>query len=281
MDVRALTTIAEFREVIALEREIWGGEPEDAVGIPIFAVTLKRGGLLLGAYDGRRLAGFAYSLAALKEGRPIQWSHMLGVRPEYRGTGLGRALKLAQREQAMAAGFDLMEWTFDPLLAVNAHLNIRRLGVVADEYVLNVYGESTSPLHGSVATDRLVAQWWLRTPRVTRILAEPATGGAIRPCGDGPLRAAPPAAPVLRAVERSGWTEPAAVDLGRPDAAVTVEIPGGFAAWLDRDAGLASAWRAATRAVFTHYLGRGLRVVDFALGSGGGGTYVLARSTAD
>jgi predicted GNAT superfamily acetyltransferase len=272
VEIRALTAIAEFRDVIALEREIWGGEPEDAVGIPIFAVTLKRGGLLLGAYEGDRLAGFAYSLAAMKAGRPVQWSHMLGVQEGFRATGLGRALKLAQRQHALAAGFDLMEWTFDPLQAVNAHLNVRRLGVVADEYLLNVYGESTSPLHGAVPTDRLVAQWWMETARVARILA-----------GTGPAASLEtPAAPVLRAVSRGGWTEPAGVDLGRQDAAVAVEIPGGFGAWLDRDPGLASAWRAATRAVFSHYLGRGFRVVDFGLDHAtGGGTYRLASSVPE
>ncbi|MCK7478288.1 MAG: HAD hydrolase-like protein [Candidatus Moduliflexus flocculans] len=144
--IRPLHTIPEFREVIALEQEIWGASvPDDAVGIPLFVATLKRGAILLGACDGGRLVGFVYSFPGLKNGRPMQWSHMLGVRPEYRASGIGRELKLEQRRVSLAMGIDLMEWTFDPLVAVNARLNFRRLGVVVEEYVVNVYGDSSEP----------------------------------------------------------------------------------------------------------------------------------------
>ena len=149
------------------------------------AVTVKRGAVLIGAYDGDRLAGFVYSFPALRreeshnhegakarrrEGpRPAShWSHTLGVHPDYRGAGLGRDLKLAQRERVLALGLDLIEWTYDPLLALNANLNIVALGAVVEEYEENVYGESVSPLHGGLPTDRFVCQWWIRRPHVER-----------------------------------------------------------------------------------------------------------------
>ena len=147
MTIRRLYTIAEFQEVSALEAEIWGYTTlEDAVGIPMFVATLKRGGILLGAYDGNRLIGFVYSIAGMKDGRPTQWSHMLGVRREYRAAGVGRNLKLAQRRVCLGMGVELMEWTYDPLVAVNAHLNLHRLGATAREYAVDAYGASASPL---------------------------------------------------------------------------------------------------------------------------------------
>ena len=105
------------------------------------------------------MVGFAFSIVGVKDGQPTQWSHMMGVLPEYRRQGLGRELKLAQRERALAGGFDLMEWTFDPLQALNAHLNFAKLGVVCDEYGVNIYGESSSALHRGTPTDRFVVQW--------------------------------------------------------------------------------------------------------------------------
>ena len=114
------------------------------------------------------MKGFVYSMAALKEGLPTQWSHMLGVTPDARDGGLGLALKLAQREHALRMGIDLIEWTYDPLQALNAHFNFAKLGVVVSEYEENIYGDSSSPLHRGTPTDRFVAQWALSTPHVQR-----------------------------------------------------------------------------------------------------------------
>jgi predicted GNAT superfamily acetyltransferase len=168
--LRDLTTLEEFRAVERLESEIWG--PIDLVPVPILAVTVQRGAVLVGAFEGDRLIGFVYSFPALKAGeqKPSHWSHMLGVHPDQRGAGLGRALKLAQRERVLALGLDLIEWTFDPLQAANAHLNFVKLGVVVEQYEENVYGESPSPLHGGLPTDRFVCQWWIRRPHVVRRL---------------------------------------------------------------------------------------------------------------
>ena len=132
--LRDLTTLEEFRAVERLESEIWG--PIDLVPVPILAVTIQRGAVLVGAFAGDRLIGFVYSFPALKpeEPKPSHWSHMLGVHPDHRGSGLGRELKLAQRDRVLALGLDLVEWTYDPLQATNAHLNFVTLGTVVEEY---------------------------------------------------------------------------------------------------------------------------------------------------
>ena len=170
MTIRELTTIEDCRAVAALEREIWGyTDAEDVVPPPVLIVSVKRGGILLGAFDpAGEMQGFVYSIPSIKDGRPAQWSHMLGVVPAARDAGLGMRLKLAQRDRALAMGIDLIEWTYDPLQALNAHLNFARLGVVVEEYEENIYGESSSALHRGSPTDRFVAEWRLGAPHVAR-----------------------------------------------------------------------------------------------------------------
>jgi len=277
LTIRALHTFDEFKQVTALEGEIWGyGDPEDAVGIPMFVITLKRGGILLGAFDGDRMVAFVYSIAGIKNGQPMQWSHMLGVLPEYRGTGVGRELKLEQRRVSMEMGLDLMEWTYDPLQAVNAHLNFRRLGVVVEDYVEDVYGESTSVLHRGNPTDRFIAQWWMRSPRVEQAIADrvgTAAGGASSSHGwdRAPLVNVP--------VPRGRWVGCGGVTLGADAPWLAVAVPGGFTEMLTGDPGLARAWRLATREIFNHYLPRGYKVVDFEFHADRlHGRYLMARA---
>ena len=133
--IRPLTTLDDCRKVTELEKVVWGyTDAEDVVPSPVLIVSIKRGGVLLGAFDGSgEMKGFVYSMPAIKDGRPTQWSHMLGVTPDARSTGIGADLKLAQREAALAMGIDLVEWTYDPLQAANAHLNFAKLGVVVEE----------------------------------------------------------------------------------------------------------------------------------------------------
>jgi predicted GNAT superfamily acetyltransferase len=260
---------------MALELEIWGyGNAEDAVGIPLFVITVKRGGILLGAYDGDRMAGFVYSLAGLKRGVPMQWSHMLGVRDAYRGTGLGRRLKLEQRRRALDMGIELMEWTFDPLQVVNAHLNFRRLGVVAEEYHLDVYGASPSTLHQGNPTDRFIVQWWMRAPRVAGLAGEVPAARRDEDVAPAP---GPEAPVVLEAESRGGRIEPTRLKLGLTEHDLQAVIPGRFPEMLARDPGLAQAWRLASREAFTHYLSRGYTVVDFLRRPDGGGAYRLSQ----
>ena len=268
--LRDLTTLEEFRAVERLESEIWG--PIDLVPVPILAVTVQRGAVLVGAFEGDRLIGFVYSFPALKAGeqKPSHWSHMLGVHPDHRGTGLGRELKLAQRDRVLALGLDLVEWTYDPLQAANAHLNFVRLGAVVEEYEQNVYGESTSPLHGGIATDRFICQWWIRKPHVERRIR----GGVLRAVSHEVATA-----PVVNRVKPSGDSiAPAGVELGRREPRVMVDIPLDFTSMLAADPARALEWRLQTREVFTHYLGAGYRAVDFTLDKAAHrGRYLLSK----
>jgi predicted GNAT superfamily acetyltransferase len=258
MHIRDLTTLDEFGRVVAMEKHIWGyTEADDVVGVPILVVTVKRGGILLGAFDERdELAGFVYSLPAIRDGRLIQWSHMLGVRPGQRDTGLGTRLKLAQRERALAMGVDLIEWTFDPLQALNAHMNFAKLGVVARAYEPNVYGASSSPLHRGTPTDRFVAEWWLQRLHVRRRIA-PHAGEAPR------AREVFDAPSVNRTRQAGEWLECAGVDLGLSGPRLFVEIPPNFGDMMERSPDLAVDWRMKTRDIFTTCFARGYRAVDF------------------
>jgi predicted GNAT superfamily acetyltransferase len=274
MLIRTLTTHHDFTRVVELECEIWGyTDATDAVGLPMLVATVKRGAILLGAFDADRMIGFVYSFPGLKNLRPTQWSHMLGVLDLYRGSGVGQMLKIEQRRIALEMGLDLIEWTVDPLQAVNAHLNFRRLGVTVDEYALDVYGDSPSPLHQGTPTDRFIAQWYIRTPRLERAL-----GLASSP---------PPSAssrddlPFVNAAElRNEWFEPSHAELGRSDPELRVTIPVGFTEMQLREPDLARRWRQHTREIFTHYLGRGYSVVDFALDADVlRGHYLLTRAS--
>jgi chorismate synthase len=252
-----LKVMDQFRQVAQLEEEVWG--PVDLVPVPILAVTVHRGAVLVGAYDDDRLVGFIYSFPALKRGLAgaSHWSHMLAVSPSHRGGGLGRQLKLVQRERVLSLGIDLIEWTFDPLQTENAHLNFVKLGVVADEYEENIYGESPSPLHGGLPTDRLVCQWWIRSPQVVRRLE----AHELPVVGPDVLEAAI----VNPGSMRGDWWACGGVDLSHDDPRVRVEIPRDFTGMLAADPGLARAWRLESRAVFQHYFARGYRAVDFML----------------
>jgi predicted GNAT superfamily acetyltransferase len=257
--IQSLTTLQQFRQVEQLEAAIWG--LVDLVPVPILAVTVRRGAVLLGAYDADRLVGFVFSLAALRkgsDGRPVpsHWSHMLGVDPRLRGSGLGAELKLAQRDAVSDLGLDLIEWTFDPLQSINAHLNFAKLGVISEEYVENIYGESTSALHGGLPTDRFICQWWIRRPHVIRRLAPAALRAIDKAAAD---------APVVNRTRTVGESlTPDGFDADRSEKRVQVEIPLDFPRMLAADPALARRWRLESRAIFQHYLARGYRVVDFA-----------------
>jgi predicted GNAT superfamily acetyltransferase len=280
---RDLTTLEDFARVVELERDIWGPGYDEVVPVPILAVTVMRGGILIGAFDagpspsersgaassgGGQMVGFVYSLPGIKHGRPTQWSHMAGVLDAYRGSGVGYQLKLLQRERALAMGLALIEWTYDPMQALNAHLNFAKLAVVADEYEVNVYGNSSSPLHKGNPTDRFVAEWVVGDARV-----------------EERLRGAAPLAPVLtvepaeRAHPAGEWLAPAAIDLSLEAKRISIEIPTGFSQMLSAAPDLALEWRLATRELFTTYFARGYRAVEFFLDRPSRkGTYLLIRN---
>jgi predicted GNAT superfamily acetyltransferase len=278
MDVRDLHTLDDFSGVVEIQRRVWGDGYDDIVPLSIFAVVVKRGGILVGAFDGDRMAAFVFSLPGLKDGRPSQWSHMLGVDEPYRKSGIGAQLKLAQRERALTQGLDLIEWTFDPLQVPNAHLNFARLGVVAEEYLENVYGMSGSALHQGAPTDRFIAAWKITTPHVERRIAKIGAPPAPLPI----LRDASIANAVVvnQTCTEGEWCIPSGEpDLTRDNHRLFVEIPPRFGDMLHQAPAVALEWRHLTRKIFTSYFARSYRVVDFLLNRDtGGGRYLLERA---
>jgi len=170
--IESFTSLEQFDQCVALEEAVWGYDPADMIPRRMFLLASRIGGQVMGAFlDDRPTAvGFAMALPAFRNGHAYLHSHMVGVIPEVRNQGIARALKLAQRDDALARGFDLMEWTFDPTEIKNAYINIAKLGAIVRRYQHNFYGPSSSPLQGGLPTDRVYAEWWLRSKRVERAL---------------------------------------------------------------------------------------------------------------
>lgn len=239
--VESLTEFEQFDRCAALQETVWGSGDGDVVSRRIFTVVSHIGGQVLGAFDRHMLVGFAFALPGYRDGMAYLHSHILAVLPDYRNAGIGRRLKLAQRDAAIARGFDLMEWTFDPLEIKNAHLNIARLGVVVRRYHPNLYGFSSSPLQGGLPTDRLYAEWWLRSSRVV-----------------GHLR---------------GEVLPAQVIEQR------IAVPHDVSAWKQhpQQRNLAEAVQSGNREAFASAFQHGLAVVGYECDREGNGTFLLGR----
>ena len=172
IEVSALTEHADLVEAVRLQKEIWGFSEIELLPVRLFVVATKVGGQVFGAFDGSRMIGFLLAIPGIKPGgKSYLHSHMMGVLAEYRNRGVGRLLKLAQRNDAIKTGVNLIEWTFDPLELKNAFFNIERLGAIVRRYVPNQYGTTTSHLHGGLPTDRCVAEWHVSSIRVADILS--------------------------------------------------------------------------------------------------------------
>jgi predicted GNAT superfamily acetyltransferase len=180
--IRKCEALAEMRACFALQKEVWQLSDAELVPVRLFVVATKIGGQVIGAFVrtnasrdaniiDEELVGFALALPGIRNGHSYLHSQMLAVRQPYRNRGLGRRLKLHQREDALARGFELMEWTFDPLEIKNAYLNIEKLGAIARRYEVNQYGMTSSLLQGGLPTDRLVAEWWMKSKRVEAVLS--------------------------------------------------------------------------------------------------------------
>jgi predicted GNAT superfamily acetyltransferase len=169
--IRPMNGLEDFQKAEQVQREAWGYSDVDVVPSSIFSVARNFGGQALGALDGERMVGFALSFGAVDGGHAHFHSHMVAVIPEYQNRGLGRLIKLAQREDALGRGIDQIVWTFDPLQIRNAYFNFARLGAVSRSYIPNLYGTTSSPLHGGIPTDRLVAEWNLNSLHVERAMS--------------------------------------------------------------------------------------------------------------
>lgn len=271
--IRPFTSTEEYHECVALQEETWGEGFSERVSPAILKVAQILGGVSAGAYDeADRLVGFVFGLTGIRDGRVVHWSDMLAVRPEARDGGLGRRLKEYQRNRMLDRGIDTIYWTFDPLQARNAHLNITRLGAIVREYRENMYGDTDSPLHRGIGTDRFVALWLLDTERVRRRLAANGASPESPPAADAPF--------VLAALpEKSGGhPRPGPPDLSPGSDVVRVAIPSHVASLMEDDVELAVEWRRATRSVFEHYLSSGYEVTEFERGPSTS-AYVVTRSS--
>lgn len=171
VELRRCHGIEDFRACVALQKEVWNFNDAELVPLRMFVVADKVGGQVMGAFEGKALVGFALSIPGTRSRKVYLHSHMLAVRKDHRNSGLGRRLKLMQREDALARGIELIEWTYDPLEIKNAYLNIEKLGAISRRYNINQYGITSSPLQGGLPSDRLIAEWWLKSKRVETLLA--------------------------------------------------------------------------------------------------------------
>lgn len=261
--IRPFTSMEECHECVALQEDTWGRGFSERVAPAILKVGQILGGVSSGAWDAEgRLVGFVFGLTGLRDGEVVHWSDMLAVRPEIRDTGLGRRLKAYQRDVVMALGIEKMFWTFDPLQSRNAHLNVTRLGAVIREYRVDMYGETDSPLHRGIGTDRFIPLWQLRTERVAgRLVDDPAQAfdpSSLRPDSIGVA---------LDATSRSDSLPlPVRLNLELDDDWISVGVPADVGGVMDLDLGLAQEWRAVTREAFPHYLRQGYEVREFVRG---------------
>lgn len=268
--LRRLETQADYDQAVALQEDTWGAGFTDRVPAAILRVAQKVGGVSAGAFDARgRLLGFVFGLTGVRDGHLVHWSDMLAVRQEARGRHLGQRLKEYQRSLVRALGVEVMYWTFDPLVARNAHFNLNRLGACIAEYVPDMYGSNTgSALAGPLPTDRFVAEW-----KLVADAADSRTDASMRPTADS--RRDRVIAASHPAPHASGLGVPAPLAITTHDARVEVAHPLPEADMVhlpipsDIERVLASApdaaleWRLATREAFLHYLSRGYRVCAF------------------
>jgi predicted GNAT superfamily acetyltransferase len=269
--VRAARMRADYDACVGLQREVWGLSDLEITSAIQLIATVHAGGLLLVAEAaGEGIVGFSYGFAAWSDGVPHLHSDMLAVLPAWRGRGVGLRLKWAQREAALARGLDLVTWTFDPMRAKNAGLNLRQLGAIAREFLQDLYGRTSSALHHGLATDRLLARWELGSPRVKRL----ATGRGGPP--------PPPArAPRINEVRFQGGL-PVSSDprLDLDARRLLLQIPSDWDAVCLGEAGLAREWQGIVRRSFQACFVRGYAAVDFAsVPEGSGVCYVLEKLT--
>ena len=288
VQIRALRTLEDCRAVVSIQEEVWGRDGE-TVPASVLLVSAKRGGILLGACDSVAdtvaptgsipLAGFVWSMPGVTDdGRRTHWSHMLGVLPAYRQHRLGERLKWAQRDRALEQGAELVEWTFDPLQAANAHFNLQVLGGVGASYGIDIYGALAGPLHRGTPTDRLIVEWRIGEPHVRRRHeARRAAGGSSRlmTARSADIVNAPA---IIEIVERDGWTQVGGLTTACTDRRLLLPVPPRFLEMQHEATELALAWRLAVREVMTDAFARGYRAVDFFLNrERGGGAYLFAR----
>lgn len=253
LTIRLLESIDELSNVCDLEKIIW--ESDDPVPVSHLITAVKNGGMVLGAYLEEQLIGFQYSFAGFDGKKAYLCSHTLGVHPNFRISGIGEKLKLAQRTEAIKKGYDLITWTYDPLETVNANLNMKKLGGTCSTYIENCYGEMSDILNVGVPSDRFLVEWQIKDDHVIHKLSNEIIQNRFQEDLS-----------VIR-VEINDQGFPIPVDNAcRSDQSADVlfvPVPGEFQKIKDRDLHLAIEWRMKTRKVFNQYFQSGWQVIDF------------------
>lgn len=250
LEIRPLQTPEEYRACLALQRATWGEQFGELVPSVILKISQRIGGVAAGAFDGEgRLLGFVFGMTGVEKGRLVHWSDMLAVREESRDLGLGRKLKEFQRDAVRAIGVEVIYWSYDPLVARNAHLNLNRLGAQVVEYVQDMYGDTASDLHEGLGTDRFVVAWRIAGEQTQRREAEDPSGWRSLPV----LNRAPG--------ERRHPQDQAPIPSGA--AGVRIQIPLDIHRVTAASLAEAAEWRTATRRAFLHFFERGYRVAGF------------------
>jgi predicted GNAT superfamily acetyltransferase len=278
--IRDLDSFEDFEQVEVLEKEVWELADRDLTPLTLTIATKEAGNIWLGAFEGKRLVGFAFGFLGQEQGRLIIHSHMLAVRASHRNSDLGYRMKLAQRERALAMRIDNrpiseMTWTFDPLQSKNAHLNFAKLGVVSESYKVDFYGPETSSVLHQNGTDRL----WVKWPLASRRVRDRLQGKDVRTEMLDTLKT------VVPLIQFKGDGTPVRGDLSAAvqRQRIAIEIPGEIDAVERQDAELAKAWRLETRWAFTESLTAGFFVAEFCRtvrGQQGPGTYLLEKGAA-
>ncbi len=250
--VRDLTRYEEFLQVRDVQQQIWGFTQGEGLYPPVLNTAVENGGTVIGAFDGLKLIGFIYGFVGLHTDRRIKLcSQTMGVLPEYRNRGVATMLKWAQRERVLANGIDLITWTYDPLEASNARLNLRALGGVSHLYKRNIYGENFSALSKGLPSDRFLVEWWITTDRVQqrhdRVPVEPIGLGS-------------PIANACNGATSDRRIDAIHVEIDSP--IIRIEIPNDLQAIKKANLALALDWRMKTRALFEAYFARGYEAID-------------------
>jgi len=251
--IRDIERVSEMPEVETLQKDVWGSNDLDVVPLTMLVASRAVGAVLVGAYDESKLVGFVYGFPGYENGQVTHHSHMLAVKSSYRNSNLGYQLKLAQRERVLAQGIDRITWTFDPLQSLNAYFNFRKLGVIADAYKINFYGEATSSFLHQIGTDRLWVTWLLDSERVRERLRTEGQQSLPEP-GHIPCLVQLGANDAPQRNERSGI-------LGQEH--LSIEIPADINALQNEKPELAVEWREATRWAFNETITSGYLVEQF------------------
>jgi predicted GNAT superfamily acetyltransferase len=261
--IKLLESPEEMTAVEALQRTVWPGSETDVVPAHMLITAVHNGGLVIGAFMEEELIGFVFGFPGIEftpDGpRPKHCSHMMGIHPERRDSGIGFALKRAQWQMVRHQGLDHITWTYDPLLSRNAYLNIAKLGAVCNTYRRSAYGDMRDGLNAGLPSDRFVVDWWINTRRVDRRLSK----RARRPLKLDDFSKAELHPLYSLEIREDQLPRPPEHFSPLNGNLTLAEIPSDFGTLKDADFALARDWRFFSREVFETAFAEGYIVTDF------------------